>query len=140
MLAEEETTLLMFMLALACSSGGKDSAADSGTPTNTTPATLSGIQADIFTNSCGFSSCHGQGGNAANLVLDEGESYANLVNAPSTDDPSVMRVAPGDPAASVLMIRLESDDMTYVMPPSQPLSAAKIEAVRSWIEAGALDN
>jgi hypothetical protein len=48
------------------------------------------------------------------------------------------RVAPGDAAASVLYRKVSGEALCgSPMPPGAPLSAAQIDAVRAWIDAGA---
>ena len=91
----------------------------------------------IFDRSC--TDCHG--GNAG-LYLDEGESYANLVNVPATKGcTSEMRVQPGNAEASVLYKRVSGTSCGTQMPKkSPPLSAEEIDAIRRWIDAGAPNN
>ena len=48
------------------------------------------------------------------------------------------RVVAGDPAASVLYRKVSGENLCGpAMPPGAPLSAAEVDAVRSWIAAGA---
>lgn len=130
----------MLILLLACTSGDKESGTTSDTGvTSGTPATLTEIQADIFGKSCAFSSCHGDGGNAGSLKLNDGESYGELVNQPATVTGEIL-VIPGDPDGSYLVKKLENADPSQVMPPGSPLPDANIARVRSWIADGAQDN
>ncbi len=126
--------MMIPLLWLVACSGGKDS----NSP-DETPATLTEIQTDIFSKSCAFSSCHGDGGNSGLLKLDPELSYAQLVNAAASEAGKI-RVVPGDPDGSYLVERLEHPDTAEVMPPGQPLDAAKLERIRSWIVDGAQDN
>jgi hypothetical protein len=48
-------------------------------------------------------------------------------------------VAPGDPAASVLLRAVSYDDLDLKMPPAGKLSGEEIAALRAWIEMGAPD-
>lgn len=62
---------------------------------------LSAIQAGVFDNTC--AQCHGGSTSAAaDLHLTSGNSYANLVNVPSTMVANGVRVIPGDAENSVL--------------------------------------
>ena len=91
----------------------------------------------IFDASC--VGCHGVGGNGG-LDLRQGASHANLVGAAATGS-SLLRVQPGDPAASWLYLKLTgAQDAGTEMPPGSPLPAAQIDHVRVWIEEGAREN
>ncbi len=104
------------------------------------PPELSEIQAQIFTPNCTFSSCHGA--SAQQGLSLAGPAHAAIVGVASTEVAGMMRVAPGDPAASYLLHKLEDAKPTegVRMPPDQPLPAHKIEAIRLWIAAGAPDD
>jgi hypothetical protein len=107
-------------------------------------ATLSQLQASIFTPIC--SVCHTGGGGAlpASMNLSSAAaSFAALVNVPSEQQPALMRVAPGNAAASYLVRKLEGGpNITGVrMPQGGPfLSTADVDRVKSWINAGAQNN
>ena len=101
------------------------------------------IQQKIFNVSCTASVCHGGATPKASLDLTAGTSYGKLVNAASTINTSWLRVAPGNPGGSILMVRFggEPGPTVTVMPPNQPpLCVEKIDAVRRWIMAGAPNN
>lgn len=91
----------------------------------------------IFDNHC--TSCHG---GSAGLTLDDGESFANLVNVPAQKScAGEMRVAPGKPDASVLYKKVSGTSCGTQMPKkAPPLSAEDIQLIMSWIEEGALNN
>ena len=92
----------------------------------------------LFDASC--TGCHGQGGQGG-LDLRAGSSRDYLVGVVSPTH-GAPRVAPGDPAGSVLYDTLVGAG-TYgqVMPPSgSGFSAGDLELVRSWIADGAIDN
>ncbi|MGH8186262.1 MAG: hypothetical protein ACREUC_06840, partial [Steroidobacteraceae bacterium] len=61
---------------------------------------LSSIQSNVFTPSC--TSCHAGASAPLGLRLEEGVSFAMLVNVQSTEVPSLARVAPGNPDGSYL--------------------------------------
>jgi hypothetical protein len=73
------------------------------------------------------------------LRLDEGVSYALLVNAPSTEVPSLLRVNPGDPSSSYLMQKLEGTAQVGGRMPlgGAPLPEATLAVIRQWILEGA---
>jgi hypothetical protein len=68
-------------------------------------------------------------------------TYGSLVNAESADAEGEILVVPGDANSSYLILKLEDAEgiVGDAMPPAQPLPKEKIERVRSWIDAGALE-
>ncbi|MFM7132724.1 MAG: DUF1549 domain-containing protein, partial [Planctomycetota bacterium] len=78
--------------------------------------------------------CHGPDAEAreAGLRLDTFEG------ATAALDEGARAIAPGDPAASLLLARVAHSDPEERMPPhGEPLTAAEIDAVRRWIASGA---
>ena len=123
--------------ALACVAGCGD-----GESSEPVAPMLSAIQAKIFTPNCAsFSSCHGGVSPQEGMSLVAPAAGA-LIGVASTEVPTLMRVAPGDPDASYLLQKLERamPAVGVRMPPDQPLAANKIEAIRLWIAAGAQDD
>ena len=101
--------------------------------------TLSSIQALVFEPRC--VDHHGGHAVQAGLDLSEGMSHAALVNVPSTQT-GLDLVEPGDAENSYLIHKLEGRPgiVRDRMPPSgDPLTAEEIEAIRDWINAGALN-
>ena len=75
----------------------------------------------------------------AGLDLSDGVARANLVDVPSTQT-GLDLVEPGDAENSYLIHKLEDRPgiVRDRMPPTgDPLTAAEIEAIRDWINAGA---
>ena len=103
---------------------------------NNMRATFSSIQADVFTPTCAVAGCHG---GAQNPNLSAGQAYNNLVNKPSSGNPSMMRVKPGESVNSYLMKKLNGDG-TSIMPPNGQLSQVKIDSISLWINNGAMNN
>lgn len=105
-------------------------------------ATLSQLQADVFTPSCAFSGCHGGASPAQGMNLSDGETFANVVGVPANEVPSLNRVEPGDPDASYLVRKIDGTASVGGRMPlgRPPLSNAQIQAVRDWVAAGAEDN
>ncbi len=131
----------MILLLLACE---PDEPVDSGLA-----PTLVNVQAEVFTASCAFSTCHGDGGGNAGLSLLDGLSYSELVAIPAEGDEKygpppegAIRVVPGDPDASYLVTKLsgEGDYVGTLMPGASGLDAERLELVRQWISEGAQDN
>lgn len=91
-------------------------------------ADFDSIQTNIFTPIC--AGCHGGASPAANLNLVAGHSYNDLVNVPSTEEPTLDRVKPGDPANSYLAIHLQKE--------GDGATSNDIQVVIQWITEGAL--
>lgn len=91
----------------------------------------------IFSSRCAIPGCHVQPSPQAGMNLSAATSYASIVNVAAVVFGPGLRVAPGDPDASVLFQLVLAGTM-----PAQggPLTPAQIEALREWIAAGALDN
>ena len=103
------------------------------------------IQEYVFDRSCANSACHAPPSNSFGLNLTYGFSYENLVGAvpknPAAAAAGMKLVDPGNPENSFLLTKL--------MGPTAPeqgarmpfgggvLHTGKINAVRTWIEAGA---
>jgi hypothetical protein len=86
--------------------------------------------------------CHQGARPAGSLNLTPLLAHGNLVNVAATSVPGWVRVVPGNPEASYLMVKLDAVDGPLgfrgtIMPPDGPVCAGMIGAVRRWIEAGA---
>ena len=98
----------------------------------------------VFAKSCAFSGCHSSVSPQGGLVLDsEDASYANLVGQPGSSDEAkaagLLRVAPGDPAGSLLIRKLRGLGPGGSMPSGgAPLPKSTIKAIELWIARGAL--
>jgi hypothetical protein len=101
---------------------------------------LAWIQSAIFDVSC-TDKCHGAEPPAAHMSLRAGQSHAALVNVASHHTAGWLRVAPGNPGASMLMVQIGGEpgpELEGLMPWGQPkLCDGKIDAIRRWIAAGA---
>jgi hypothetical protein len=121
----------LFLALIGCSGGGSGMSTGpmpTSPPTMTLTADFDSIQANIFTPIC--AGCHSGANPAANLSLDAAHSYNDLVNVPSTEEPTLERVKPGDPTDSYLAIHLQKD--------GDGAPAADIPFVIQWIMEGAL--
>lgn len=102
--------------------------------------TFQSIQANVFTPAC--TGCHAGAAAPLGLRLDEGASYALLVNASSVEVPSLRRVQPGNPDTSYLIQKLQG---TAAVGSRMPLNApalpqATIDVIRQWIADGAANS
>ena len=100
-------------------------------------ATYESIQDNVFTPICTV--CHAGGGAPQGLRLDASNAYTLLVGMPSTEEPSILRVKPGDPDDSYLVQKLEGHAAVGAQMPfgEPPLPAETIAAIRQWITDGA---
>lgn len=96
------------------------------------------IQDTVFTPIC--AECHGSAGASAGLRLDDGASFAALVDVASSEVPELNRVSPGDPDNSYLVQKIEGTAAVGArMPLGGPmLPQESISLIRDWISAGAL--
>lgn len=130
---------MVVLLLLACTDKSVDDTA-------TTPAVSFSVDLQfIFDRNCAYQGCHFPPDPEQGMDLTHGVSYANIVDVPSTEVPSLDRIEPGDPEASYLILKLE-DRQAEVggtgtrMPTELFLSEPEIEKFKSWILAGAPDN
>jgi hypothetical protein len=107
--------------------------------------TLANVAANVFVPACGFSSCHGSGGNAGGLNF-EGDLHADLLGHVVVGNTNLPLVDPGNAAGSWLFQRIagcEPTDQdggpTSHMPLNAPflLDPALVALVRDWIDLGA---
>ena len=128
-----------------------ESLADLAGPTQNLTPTFSSIQRDIFlaSDSAGrasCASCHNPNGGAfrqVGLDLASEGAYNSLVNVPSTQRPTMVRVAPGDPDNSYLVHKIEGRQgiVGLRMPRNPPhMTDGQIQIIRRWIEIGAPRN
>lgn len=108
-------------------------------------STYHDIQDDIFDKSCANSACHAPPQNAADLNLTYGQSYHDLVNRVPRNAAAAAAgmklIDPGNPDNSFLLTKLmgpEAPELGRRMPFGMgPLHKGKIDAIRTWIAAGA---
>ena len=111
-----------------------------------TPSTLTFLQTNVFTPHC--SGCHNGsnppgGALPGSQNLTAGNTFANVVNVASIEQPALMRVKPGDPANSYLIQKLEgaAGISGARMPFGGPyLDQVTVDQIKSWIAAGAANN
>lgn len=122
--------ILWIMVFLACQSA-KTPVIPEGCDQTQNPDFATCVQ-PIFNRRC--VGCHGSNGG---LSLEEGQAEANLINVPSTCNPAILRVAPGNPDQSLLYLKVTDDPMECgsVMPPSGPLPQEEATAIKNWIRS-----
>jgi len=134
-------SIALVMAALsACTAGSGEGLDENGQPIEPGEPVASEfqeIQDTIFTPIC--TQCHIGSAAPHGLRLDEANSYALLVNTPSSEVPSLLRVDPGNPDASYMLQKIEGTAAVGGrMPLGQaPLPQDRIDLVRTWIAGGA---
>jgi len=101
-------------------------------------ADFQSIQDNILTPIC--TKCHAGASAPEGLQLDATHSYAALVGVPSTEQPNVQRVEPGDPDSSYIIRKLQNTPgiTGAQMPFGGPyLPQSTIDVIRQWITNGA---
>jgi hypothetical protein len=101
------------------------------------PPTYSTIFDKILNPTCaeGIATCHTSDGAKGGLVFENADdSYAMLLGQRG----SRAKVLPNDAACSLIMIKTESTDPTFRMPPgNMGLSMPELCDIQMWIEQGA---
>src|SRR5687767_2158467 len=110
---------LIATLALTACAGSGEGLDENGEPISGAPPANSDfqeIQATIFTPVC--TACHVGAGAPQGLRLDAANSYAMLVNVPSSEVGSLLRVNPGNPNSSYLVQKIEGTAAVGVRMPA----------------------
>lgn len=112
-------------------------------PNSTVQPTFQSVQ-QILTLNCTTASCHSALSRRGDLVLTSDVAYESLVSVlpdnPAARGRGLMRVNPGKPDSSFLLIKLiapgpeEGDKMPQT---GGSLTSQEIDAIRSWIASGA---
>jgi len=100
--------------------------------------TLSQLSAEIFTPNCAFSGCHGSVP-SENMSLLPDDIAASIIDVQSNQRPSLKRIDPNNPDESYLLQKVSGTGAKAQMPPlgGTPLSAAQIQLIVDWVNAGA---
>ena len=104
----------------------------------TVKADFQSIQDNVFTPIC--TKCHIGVSAPEGLQLDADHSYNLLVGVPSVEQPSLLRVDPGNPDASYMVHKIEGAagiDGGQMPLGETPLPQPTIDAIRQWITNGA---
>lgn len=107
------------------------------------PVTFSGDVQPIFDTHCTASACHDGTQPKGQLDLRAGVSHGALVDViafqTGTSCPATPRVSPGDPGGSYLVAKVVGQGACFgaQMPPDEPLEAAAIESIITWVCNGA---
>lgn len=108
-------------------------------PSASASGTFASIEAEILVPRCASQpGCHLGSAPAGRLDLEAGVALGNLVGVKAERRSERLRVAPGDPAASYLVQRLEPGHDTPLMPlGGDPLPAGELNRIKEWIAQGA---
>jgi hypothetical protein len=119
-------------------SSSSSSSSSSGGSSGTVTADFQSIQDNVFTPIC--SKCHIGASAPEGLQLDAAHSYNLLVGVTSVEEPTLLRVDPGNPDTSYMILKIEGAPGIEggQMPLGEtPLPQATIDAMRQWITDGA---
>jgi hypothetical protein len=144
----ERKILCATLLSVACASGcagngdGLDQNGQPITPGSMTGGaiqpTLESLEENVFTTICSI--CHLGAGAPEGLHLDAAHAYNARVGVPSAEEPSFLRVNPGNPDSSYMILKIENapgiegSQMPLNLP---PLPQATMDAMRQWVANGA---
>jgi hypothetical protein len=109
--------------------------------TTPAPAAVS-FSKDITTRIFRNYGCNGCHGGSGGLTLGA-QAFNNIVNKPSVGRPNFVRIKPGDPTNSYLLMKILADSrITGARMPlgGAAVKAADVELLRQWIAAGAPNN
>ena len=101
------------------------------------PAEFPVIFDQVLRVTCGAggTNCHDDAGRKGGLAfVTQSEAYAALTGM----DGGKIRVVPGDPACSEMMVRLDLVGHEWSMPPAAALDERARCSIRRWIAGGAL--
>jgi mono/diheme cytochrome c family protein len=94
--------------------------------------------AQIFQQNCTDAGCHSGAYPQMMMTLTEEEFYNNIVNQPSLEKPSLLRVNPGKPDSSYLVMKIlgigdiEGTRMPFAR---NPLSEKQIMTIVEWVKS-----
>lgn len=136
---------MLHVLALPDDPGGGGGGPLPG-PTPSGAPTFGAVYEEVLVaEGCNTPLCHGGGAGGLAMTSRDG-AYAALVGAgaagPFCDSSGLLRVVPGDPAASLLFEKIASRTPRCgePMPIAAMLAERQIEQIREWIERGAPDD
>lgn len=102
------------------------------------------IEDRVFSVHCAIPSCHEGDSPTGRMNLQTGRAMASLINVPAAGvgcaGSGLRRVVPGDPAASLLYLKIGPGAPpcgTHMPQGADPIDPELVELVRSWILAGA---
>jgi hypothetical protein len=96
----------------------------------------------LFNDSCALPTCHMGPINAGGLNLEQGQSYSNIVNVPSSQMPSLMRIKPFEPNNSYLINKIKGENINGSRMPQDlpPLTVEVIALFENWVSQGTMNN
>ncbi|HEX4337393.1 MAG TPA: hypothetical protein VH062_15865 [Polyangiaceae bacterium] len=98
--------------------------------------TFDNVFKNTLSTTCAAPGCHSGSQPTGGMALDEiDKAYTNILATSSTLDP---RITPGDVTCGKVLVRLESKDKTYSMPPPPAeLRNGEVCSIIQWIAMGA---
>lgn len=132
--------IVIFLLLTACEDQIVNECPEDEFNSGSRLSTLSAIQKNVFDVSCATSGCHSGAFPAANMNLENGNSFSNLVNVGSVFYPGEVRVIEFDSENSILIKTLRGTIPTKMPLGSSPLPNSIIDSIAVWIDEGAENN
>ena len=144
-------SLLVAVFLSACGESGTDPGNGNGggdvREIVANPSFATHINEILERRGCTAAGCHGAGGGGATqtgLVLEAGSAanYAQLFNVASSQQPTILRVDPGDAASSYLIIKLQANPPSGLRMPRNgtPLDDIDMTNIMNWINNDAPNN
>jgi hypothetical protein len=98
--------------------------------------TFDNVFKNTLSTTCAAPGCHSGSQPEAGMALDDiDRAYTNLLAKSTTGGP---RITPGDVRCGKVIVRLESKDKSYSMPPLTPLPDNQLCSIVQWIANGAM--
>lgn len=131
-------SLMLVIALISCKDNLVIEPEDSIDPGNNENVSFNMVQEQVFSNSCALSGCHAGTLPAAGMNLENGKSYAEIVNVTSKLNPNFKIVNPGSSSESFIIKMLRNTgENTRIMPPAGKLNENLIKLVETWIDEGA---
>lgn len=137
---------LVALCLLGCGGDGSTLGPD-GTPlgdsdpviddSTTVTVSLARLSTEIFTPKCATAGCHSGSFAPEGMDLSSGAIAAAIIDVPSNQRPGVKRIDPGNPDGSYLIQKIRGTGANSQMPIGGSLSAAELQLIVDWVEAGA---
>lgn len=97
---------------------------------------LEGRVADLFARSCSIAGCHAGPTPQMGMDLSRERFFESVVGRPSQERPDLLRVHPGRPDSSYLIMKLEGAEGIVGMPmpfTGEKLSPQEIDTIKAWV-------
>lgn len=136
-------TLVVAIMA-GCGDSTTDPMGDDGDDREilASPSFVTDINEIIQRRGCSAGTCHGNGAGNMTLTANAAANYAEWVNVPAAAENTFLRVEPGNPDDSYVVIKLEGRQTVGQRMPrgGSALDNIDLTNIRNWISNGAPNN